>query len=128
MRGARVQARLEACPSCDSAIILALDDTVAGLPVRADPLPLDAAQELQARLEGRLTYNLHIQHWSGRRTLNERLPEHMARRDHPVIATHTCPGPIPATAIPEPPPDPPTGEPDLFTPHPDDEPPDGFPF
>ena len=128
MRAPRIQARLEACPRCDSAVILALDSAIAAIPVRADPVPLDAEAELQALLEGRTTYTLHIQTWTGRRTISTRLPEDMPRRDRPVIADHRCPGPIPATAIPPPPPDPDDHrEPDLFTPvH--DEPPEGLPF
>jgi len=120
MRAPRVRARLDVCPRCESAIIVALDATIAALPVRADPLHLDGPAELQARLEGRTTYNLIGTGGLGSPALVERIPELIVHRRHPVVATHRCPGPIPASAIPPPPA--PTGEPDLFTP------PEGFPF
>lgn len=125
MRSPRIQARLDTCPRCNSAIILALDAPIAGRPVKADPLPLDTEEELQALMAGKTTYDLHIQTWTAHRTLTTRLPEHMPHREHPVIADHTCPGPIPATHIPTPPTELPPGhhiEPDLFTP------PDNIPF
>lgn len=125
MKSPRIQARLDTCPRCNSAIILALDAPIAGRPVKADPLSLTAEEELQALLAGRTTYNLHIQKWATRRTLAVRLAEDMPHREHPVIADHRCPGPIPATHIPTPPTELPPGhhvEPDLFTP------PDNIPF
>ncbi|WP_017612098.1 hypothetical protein [Nocardiopsis salina] len=125
MRAATIHARLDTCPRCGAAIIVALDHHTAALTVRADPLPLDAETELHARLSGRLTYNV-----LGRDDLQLHLrdTEHMASRGHPVVATHECPGPIPATAIPSAPvPAANPAEPDLFT-HIDDDVPDGFPF
>lgn len=124
MKAPTIHARLDTCPRCDAAIIVALDHHTAALTVRADPAPLDAEAELAARLSGRLTYNV-----LGRDDLQLHLrdSEHMASRTHPVVAAHTCPGPIPATAIPPAPvPAAAPAEPDLFT-HIDDAP-DGFPF
>lgn len=124
MRAATIHARLDTCPRCDAAIIVALDHHTAALTVRADPAPLDAENELHARLQGRLTYNV-----LGRNDLQLHLrdTEHMASRPHPVVAAHTCPGPIPSTAIPAPPPPPlPATDPDLFTLI--EHTPDGFPF
>ncbi|GAA0989195.1 hypothetical protein GCM10009551_045660 [Nocardiopsis tropica] len=119
MKAPKVRARLDVCPRCESAIVVALDAAVAALPVRADPLHLDGHAELRARLEGRTTYNLLGLGGLGAPALVERIPELIVHRKHPVVATHRCPGPIPASAIP--PPSPP-GEPDLFTP------PDDIPF
>src|SRR5690554_1779857 len=46
------------CHRCRALILAALDSPVAGIPVRLDPVPLTAEQELAARLAGRATYNL----------------------------------------------------------------------
>ncbi|WP_017602179.1 hypothetical protein [Nocardiopsis lucentensis] len=101
MRTPRVRARLDVCASCGSAVIVALDSAVAGIPVRADPLTLDEPSELRARVEGRMTYNL-VGHPVSGRALVERIPELVVHRRHPVVAAHRCPGPVPATAIPQP--------------------------
>ncbi|WP_017616369.1 hypothetical protein [Nocardiopsis salina] len=124
MKAATIHARLDTCPRCEAAVIVALDHHTAALTVRADPLPLGAEAELHARLSGRLTYNV-----LGRKDLQLHLrdTEHMTSRPHPVVATHTCPGPIPATAITSTPAPAVPAEPDLFT-HIDDDVPDGFPF
>ncbi|MEV2274056.1 hypothetical protein AB0I72_00590 [Nocardiopsis sp. NPDC049922] len=119
MKAPKVRARLDTCPRCSAAIIVALDAAVAGLPVHADPLPLDGPAELQARLEGRTTYNV-VGHARVGQALVERIPELIKHRRHPVVATHRCPGPVPATAIP-PPRQTGPAEPNLFTP--EDEPP-----
>ncbi|MFC9089013.1 hypothetical protein [Nocardiopsis dassonvillei] len=121
MKAPKVRARLDVCPRCDAAIIVALDAAIAGLPVHADPAPLDGPAELAARLEGRLTYNLLGAGGLGSPALVERIPELIVHRKHPVVATHRCPGPIPASAIPPPAPTRPA-EPDLFTPHDNDAP------
>src|SRR5690606_12628030 len=44
------------CPRCGALTITCLDAPVAALPVRLDPVPLDLAAELAARLAGRATY------------------------------------------------------------------------
>lgn len=124
MHTPRLHAQLTTCPRCNSAILTALDHPVAGLTTRVDPLPLTAEDELSARLAGRLTYNLIGSPLLARYQLHTRDETNIHKRPHPVVATHTCPGPIPATAIPPPPPA--EGELDLFNYH--DEPPEGFPF
>ncbi|WP_116248185.1 hypothetical protein [Nocardiopsis sp. FIRDI 009] len=101
MRTPRVRACLDVCASCESAVIVALDAAVAGIPVRADPITLDGPSELRARLEGRMTYNL-VGHPVNGRFLVERIPELVRHRRHPVVAAHRCPGPVPVTAIPPP--------------------------
>lgn len=114
MRAARIRARLDTCPRCDAAIIVGLDCHIAALAVRADPVPLDATAELHARMAGRLTYDLVGRPEVGQQ-LSERTQDTIHARTWPVVATHTCPGPVPATAIPAPPQQRPA-EPDLFTP------------
>jgi hypothetical protein len=44
-----------ACPRCKASILVAVSE---GLPVRVDTTPIDAAQEIQALVEGRWTYTL----------------------------------------------------------------------
>lgn len=87
------------CPRCGALTIICLDAPVAALPVRLDPVPLDLAGELAARLEGRATYML-TGHWTLRVVQRDTTNMHVQR--WPVLATHTCPGPVPATALPPP--------------------------
>lgn len=91
------------CPRCRALILVALDSPVAGIPVRLDPVPLDAEQELAARLAGRATYDL-----TGRARVEVAYRDEYAitRRDWPVLATHTCPGPVPGDLLNTPAPDP----------------------
>lgn len=102
MKAASIRARLDTCPHCHAAIIVGLDGHLAALAVRADPLPLDPHGELAARLAGRMTYDLV--RTSGRQELSPRDYD-LTHRPHPVVAAHTCPGPVPATAIPAPAPE-----------------------
>lgn len=113
MKAASIRARLDTCPRCDAAVIVGLDSHIAALPAVVDPLPLDPHAELDARLAGRMTYDLI--RVSGRQELSPRDYD-LTHRPHPVVATHTCPGPIPASAIPTPPAEKPKPQPgpDLF--------------
>lgn len=99
MTTARLRAQTTACGWCDSAVILALDAPIAARTVRLDPAPLDAHQELAARTSGRLTYDLIPA--GGHREVVERDEYRIRRREHPVLAAHACPGPVPAAALAE---------------------------
>lgn len=101
----RRYAQLDVCHRCESHVILALDAPVMALTVRLDPVPLDAHAELSARLDGRWTYDLIDT--GRRRELAYRDEHRILDRDHPVLATHRCPGPIPATTPIHEPPEPP---------------------
>lgn len=85
------RARTQQCPRCRSPVLRALVGHVAGLDIRADPLPLDPAAELAAMLAGRLTFCLNLRAWAPPRLLT-RGHEHIAagRCAHTVIAEHQC--------------------------------------
>ncbi|WP_069883482.1 hypothetical protein [Streptomyces luteocolor] len=86
------RARTQLCPRCRQPILRALVGHVAALDVRADPTPLDLAQEVAARLQGRTTYCLRVHpHLPAR--LIHRGPEHIraGRCTHLVVADHHCP-------------------------------------
>lgn len=91
------RARLTACPRCRAAVIRALDSHIAGLDVRLDPVPLNIHAELTARISGRLTYDL-LQAGFGHE-IAYRDEMRIRKHEHPVLAEHRCPGPIPAGAI-----------------------------
>jgi len=84
------------CHRCRALILAALDSPVAGIPVRLDPVPLDAEQELAARLAGRATYNLT---GISRMAVVYRDADTITRRTWPVLADHVCPGPIPGDLL-----------------------------
>lgn len=100
---ARIRPQLQRCHRCNAAIIHALDSPVAGIPVRLDPVPLDAEQELAARLAGRATYNLT---GISRMAVVYRDADTITRRTWPVLADHVCPGPIPGDLLDNPAPAP----------------------
>lgn len=100
---ARIRPQLQRCHRCNAAIIHALDAPVAGIPVRLDPVPLDAEQELAARLAGRATYNLT---GISRMAVVYRDADTITRRTWPVLADHACPGPIPGDLLDNPAPAP----------------------
>jgi hypothetical protein len=92
------RAQLDPCPRCRALTIRALDAPIAAIDTRLDPVPLDVAAELAARLQGRWTYDLFT--IAGRHEIAERdLFRIQAPRRFPVLATHTCPGAIPASAL-----------------------------
>lgn len=85
------KARTQLCPRCRQPILRALVGHVAALDVRADPIALNAEQELAARLQGRTTYCLRIRpHLPAR--LTDRSAEHIrgGRCTHLVVADHHC--------------------------------------
>lgn len=86
------------CPRCRCAVLAALDAPVAALDVRLDPDPLDPATELAALLRGQFTYDLIK--FDRHHEITYRDQWRITKRDHPVLATHHCPGRIPASAIP----------------------------
>lgn len=83
--------RAQQCPRCHQPILRALVGHVAALDVRADPFPLNQAQELAARLQGRMTYCLRLHPVLAPRLLN-RSPEHIRSGNcrHLVVADHHC--------------------------------------
>lgn len=83
--------RTQLCPRCQQPVLRALVGHVAALDVRADPQPLDAREELAARLQGRMTYCLRLHPHLPARLLN-RGTEHIraGRCTHLVIADHHC--------------------------------------
>lgn len=95
------------CHRCRALILAALDSPVAGIPVRVDPVPLDAEQELAARLAGRATYNLT---GISRMAVVYRDADTITRRTWPVLADHVCPGPIPGDLLDNPAPAPEPGD------------------
>jgi hypothetical protein len=90
-----LHAAIVGCPRCRCLVIHALDAPVAAFDVRLDPEPLTEIGELTALLSGRMTYDL-IPVW-GHHELAYRDQWRMRHRKHPVLATHRCPGRIPAT-------------------------------
>lgn len=83
--------KLQHCGWCHSPVLVALVGNPCGITVRADPKPVDAEQELAARLAGRDTYCLRVQRHLELRLLN-RSPDHIAGGNctHWVIAEHHC--------------------------------------
>lgn len=90
-----LHAVLAGCPRCHCALIHALDAPVAALDVHLDPEPLTEIEELQAVLSGRMTYDL-IPVW-GHHEIAYRDQWRIRKRKYSVLATHRCPGRIPAT-------------------------------
>jgi hypothetical protein len=86
------RARSGSCPRCHQPILRALVGRVAALDIRADPVPLDLAAELAARLAGRHTYCLTNQPYLPARLLERgRLHIESGRCSHLVVADHRCP-------------------------------------
>jgi hypothetical protein len=96
----RLTARAHArpCPRCGAATVRGLTEPPAAWTAVTDPIPLGPAEEIQALLSGRMTYDLVT---IGRHCeLIARDQFRITRRDHPVLATHQCPGPVPWANIP----------------------------
>lgn len=94
-----LHATLVGCPRCRCLVIRALDAPVCAFDIRLDPEPLTQLEELTALLSGRMTYDLI--HIAGHHEIAYRDQWRMKSRRNPVLATHRCPGRIPATiAIP----------------------------
>lgn len=84
--------------TCGQPILAGLDHDPCGLPVTADPWPVDAMGEALALLAGRRTYDL-----AGRMRLelNHRCASALARpRRWPVVADHRCGQPLPRDPCP----------------------------
>lgn len=76
------------CASCGAPVLWARAGRVAALDVVADPTPVDLAGEIQARLEGRLTWRLITTALGVRRIAWRNLT---APSSHPVLRDHRCP-------------------------------------
>jgi hypothetical protein len=80
---------LRTCTRCGAPILAGLDAPRAGLPVKADPTPLNSLGETVALLSGQTTYDLVTV--AGRKELNYRDQITIAApRRHPVLAAHKC--------------------------------------
>ena len=84
------RARLDPCPRCHAPTIRALDSPTAGLDVRLDPTPLGLAEELHARISGRMTYDLIG--GGDRKEIALRDQWSIRQRKWPVLPAHKCPG------------------------------------
>jgi hypothetical protein len=89
-----LHAVIAGCPRCRCLVIRALDAPVAAFDIRLDPEPLTEIGELTALLDGRMTYDLLP--IAGHHEIANRDQWRMRQRKHPVLATHKCPGRIPA--------------------------------
>ncbi|MFD0358269.1 hypothetical protein ACFVHW_31750 [Streptomyces sp. NPDC127110] len=78
------------CPRCGAPILTAWAGRTAALHVTADAEPIDLAAEIQARLEGRLTWRL-ITSSLGVRRIVWREPLAVPHSKHPVVRDHRCP-------------------------------------
>lgn len=95
-----IYAGLHLCPNCRALTITALDDFNAALEVRLDPIPLTVDTEILALLQRKATYDL-VRRSSDRHIIIWRDTFRIEDRQHTVLATHQCPGPIPANTIPK---------------------------
>src|SRR6478672_8013207 len=84
------------CPRCGATTIRALTASPGAYEAITDPVPLTAMTEAAALLKGKLTYDL-VGDVTGYWQLIRRDQHRIKHRDHPVLATHQCPGPIPWT-------------------------------
>jgi hypothetical protein len=80
----------KACPRCAAPILTAWAGRTAALHVTADAEPVDLAAEIQARLEGRLTWRL-ITTRLGVRRIVWRDPAEVPHHTQPVLRDHRCP-------------------------------------
>lgn len=78
------------CPRCGAAVLTAWAGRTAALYVTADPAPVDLAAEIQARIEGRLTWRLLVTSLGVRRIV-WRDPLTVPHGKHPVLRDHRCP-------------------------------------
>ncbi|MFD9368807.1 hypothetical protein ACFWA6_14035 [Streptomyces sp. NPDC060020] len=79
-----------ACPRCGASVLTAWAGRTAAVHVIADSEPIDLAAEIQARLEGRLTWRL-ITSTLGVRRIVWRDPLTVPHTAHPVVRDHRCP-------------------------------------
>lgn len=78
----------QACPRCRRHVLIA---TVGGILTRADPENLTTAGELAARLQNRLTFDIHIYGLPRRMYLEFRdIDRIRGPRKRPVVAQHRC--------------------------------------
>ena len=81
-------AAIQACPRCRRHTLIAAPY---GCPVRADPQNLTITGELAARLQNRLTFDIHIYGLPRRMHFEYRhLDRIKAPRKYPVVAEHRC--------------------------------------
>ncbi|MET8297426.1 hypothetical protein ABZW02_25710 [Streptomyces sp. NPDC005180] len=78
------------CPRCGAPVLRARAGRVAALDVTADPTPVDLAGEIQARLDGRLTWRLITTRLGAGRIVWRDLAE-VPHHRHPVLRDHRCP-------------------------------------
>lgn len=78
------------CLHCHCPVLRARAGRIAALDVIADPQPITAAEEILARLDGRLTWRL-ITTALGVQRILWRNPGFVPHAKHPVIADHRCP-------------------------------------
>ncbi|MGW2582974.1 hypothetical protein ACWCYZ_16835 [Streptomyces virginiae] len=78
------------CARCGAPILTAWAGRTAALHVTADAEPIDLAAEIQARIEGRLTWRL-ITTALGVRRIVWRDPLTVPHTAHPVLRDHRCP-------------------------------------
>ncbi|MEU8316641.1 MULTISPECIES: hypothetical protein [Actinomycetes] len=78
------------CPRCNAPVLTARAGRVAALDVIADPTPVTAAEEILARLAGRLTWCL-ITTALGTRRIVWRNPRFTPHGKYPVLQDHRCP-------------------------------------
>lgn len=78
------------CPRCGAAVLRARAGRTAALDVIADPTPVDLVGEIQARLDGRLTWRL-ITTRLGVGRIVWRDPAEVPHHTQPVLRDHRCP-------------------------------------
>lgn len=91
------RARGRHCRTCRAPILTGLDDDRCGLPVTADPAPIDEVGELIALAAGRRTFDLRQRPTL---RLNHRPTWRIGKpRQHDVLAEHRCGEPhLPTTS------------------------------
>jgi hypothetical protein len=88
------EARTRPCPRCGAPTLCARAGRIAALDVTADPTPITPLQEIQALLDGRLTWHLVPSALPGAPArITWREPTHIRAGPArwPVIADHQCP-------------------------------------
>jgi hypothetical protein len=78
------------CPRCRAPILTGWAGRTAALHVIADAEPISLADEIQARLDGRLTWRL-LTSTLGVRRIVWREPTVVPHHQHPVLRDHRCP-------------------------------------
>ena len=83
-------AAIQACPRCRRHTLIAAPY---GIPARCDPENLTLNGELAAKLQSRLTFDVHVYGLPRRMHFEYRhLDRIKAQRRHPVVAEHRCGG------------------------------------